>query len=61
MTTPRDHFEEHGYYLSRGVFSGDEIRRLEAEFDRIVQQLRRSDDPYAVLAFCTVFGFIAAT
>lgn len=61
MTTPRDHFEEHGYYLSRGVFSGDEIRRLEAEFDRIVQQLRRSDDPYAGPNAAADNGIISTT
>lgn len=37
-------FNEHGYYLARGVFSPEEIAELERDFDRIVQQLMRSEE-----------------
>ena len=39
MDTMRASFEENGYYLARGVFSPDEVGRLEGEFDRIVRQI----------------------
>ena len=38
-------FEEDGYYLARGVYSPEEVARLEAAFDRIVAQLLASGEP----------------
>ena len=32
-------FAEQGYYVARGVFSPDEVRELETDFDRIIAQL----------------------
>ncbi len=43
MDKMRAFFEENGYYLARGVFSPDEVGRLEDEFDRIVRQIGRDD------------------
>lgn len=37
-------FAEDGYYLAKGVFSPEEVRALEADFDRIVDQLIRSGE-----------------
>lgn len=33
-------FQENGYYLGKGVFSPGEIRQLDEDFDRIVNQLQ---------------------
>ena len=35
----RTFFDENGYYLARGVYSPQQIDRLEAEFDRVVRQV----------------------
>jgi ectoine hydroxylase-related dioxygenase (phytanoyl-CoA dioxygenase family) len=37
-------FHENGYYHAKGVFSPAEIRELEIDFDRIVQQLAKSGE-----------------
>lgn len=37
-------FNEHGYYLAKAVFTPAEIRALEVEFDKIVDQLNRSGE-----------------
>jgi ectoine hydroxylase-related dioxygenase (phytanoyl-CoA dioxygenase family) len=37
-------FGEDGYYLAKGVFSGDEVAALEQDFDRIVDQLVQSGE-----------------
>ena len=37
-------FAEDGYYLAKGVFSKTEIEALEADFDRIVNQLLSSGE-----------------
>ena len=37
-------FEENGYYLAKGVFSPDEVSKLEIEFDRVLQQLGERDN-----------------
>ena len=37
-------FNEHGYYLAKGVFTPQEIKELEIDFDRIVDQLNRSGE-----------------
>lgn len=42
----RKFFDENGYYLARGVYSAQEIGRLEVEFDRVVQQISQSAGPY---------------
>lgn len=43
----RKFFDENGYYLARGVYSAQEIGRLEEEFDRIVRQVGQSGAPYS--------------
>ena len=40
----REFFDQNGFYLARGVFSPDEVRDLEGDFDRIVAQLNRSGE-----------------
>lgn len=37
-------FEENGYYLAKGVYSPQEVRELEEDFDRIVGQLSESGE-----------------
>ena len=37
-------FAEHGFYLAKGVFSHDELDRLEIDFDRIVQQISSANE-----------------
>ena len=39
-----DFFREHGYYVAKGVFTPDEVAELEADFDRIVDQLSASGE-----------------
>lgn len=36
---PREFWEENGYYMAKGVFAANEVCELEADFDRIVDQL----------------------
>lgn len=40
----RSFFDENGFYLAKGVFSPGEIAPLETDFDRIVDQLRASNE-----------------
>lgn len=35
----KESFQQDGYYIARGLFSGDQLRDLQVEFDRIVDQL----------------------
>ncbi len=42
MTKIHSFFETHGYYLARGIFTQEEIRMLEEDFDRIVSQITAS-------------------
>ena len=44
MTDIRTQFEEQGYFVARGLFSPAEVALLEADFDRIVRQLRASGE-----------------
>lgn len=44
MPDVKGQFQKNGYYLAKGVFSRDEVDRLEAAFDRIVLQLARSGE-----------------
>ena len=37
-------FDENGYTIARGVYSPDEARTLESDFDRIVEQLVKSEE-----------------
>lgn len=37
-------FEKNGYYLAKGVFSPEQVQELEADFDRIVDQLNQSGE-----------------
>ncbi len=46
-TEPQKHFDQHGYYVARAVYSPTEIARLEQEFDRVVQQIIQSPAPRA--------------
>ncbi len=39
------HFRDHGYALARGLISAERLVALEADFDRIVGQLRASGEP----------------
>jgi len=41
-TSIKEFFDEQGYYLAKGVFSPDELRGLERDFDRIVDQLNNN-------------------
>lgn len=45
--TIKEFFDEQGYYLAKGVFTAEELKGLERDFDRIVEQLNSSktDDP----------------
>jgi len=40
MNDIREAFERDGFYLAKGVYDAQEISALEAEFDRIVNQIR---------------------
>lgn len=40
----RAFFQENGYYVDKGVFSGSSLASLESEYDRIVAQLSASDE-----------------
>lgn len=47
MPTPqkiKTFFDENGYYVARGLFKPDQIKRLGRDFDRIVRQLARTGD-----------------
>ena len=37
-------FQENGYYFAKGVYSSEEINAMENDFDRIVDQLLKSDE-----------------
>ena len=37
-------FNEHGYYIARGVYSLSELKELEYDFDHIVQQMTESKE-----------------
>jgi len=44
MSEIKDFFQENGYYVARGVYSPSEVKDLERDFDRIVQQLVQSKE-----------------
>ncbi len=44
MNDIQSFFQENGYYLARGIFSAEELRDLERDFDRIVLQLQQSKE-----------------
>ena len=44
MANIHDTFAEEGYYIAKGVYSPAEVRELEVDFDRIVQQLLSSGE-----------------
>jgi len=44
MQTPREFFNEHGYYIAKAVYSPAEVVELERDFDHIVAQLLASDE-----------------
>ena len=37
-------FDENGYFFAKGVYSHDEIKTMEYDFDRVVDQLVKSDE-----------------
>ena len=37
-------FQENGYYFAKGVYSPQEIKTMESDFDRVVDQLLKSDE-----------------
>jgi len=44
MSTIKSFFDEHGYYVAKGVYSPDEVTELERDFDRIVRQLMAGNE-----------------
>lgn len=44
MSDIKASFQENGYYLAKGLFVPDEVKALEADFDRIVRQLTDSGE-----------------
>ncbi len=44
MSDIRKFFHENGYYFARGVYSSAEIAVMENDFDRVVEQLLKSDE-----------------
>lgn len=40
----KSYFDEYGYYIAKGVYSPSEVAALEDDFDRIVDQLLRSNE-----------------
>jgi phytanoyl-CoA hydroxylase len=44
MSSIKEFFNENGYYHARGVFSPEELRVLEQDFDHIVRQLSSSGE-----------------
>ncbi len=44
MDSIRAQFDHDGYYLARSVFSPDDVRSLESDFDRIVEQILNSGE-----------------
>src|SRR5687767_11615849 len=44
MSEVSDFYKENGYYVARGVYSPAEVRDLERDFDRTVQQLMKSNE-----------------
>jgi phytanoyl-CoA hydroxylase len=48
MSSIKDFYAENGYHIARGVFSPEEVRDLEKDFDRIVTQISaRGEDANA--------------
>jgi phytanoyl-CoA hydroxylase len=44
QSTIAEQFAEQGYYIAKGVYNREEVRELEVDFDRIVQQLQSSGE-----------------
>jgi phytanoyl-CoA hydroxylase len=44
MSEVSDFYKENGYYVARGIYSPAEVKELERDFDRTVQQLMRSNE-----------------
>ncbi len=44
MNSAKAFFDEHGYYVARGLFNPAEVAELERDFDRIVAQLTASNE-----------------
>ena len=44
MTTPREFYREHGYFVARGVYRPLQLAQMERDFDRIVAQLVASQE-----------------
>jgi ectoine hydroxylase-related dioxygenase (phytanoyl-CoA dioxygenase family) len=48
MSSISEFYQENGYYHARGVFSPAELKDLECDFDRIVQQISAGNETVAV-------------
>jgi phytanoyl-CoA hydroxylase len=44
MSSINEFYKENGYYIARGVYAPEEVRELEVDFDRIVQQLKSGNE-----------------
>ena len=44
MISVSDFFETHGYFHAKGIFDSDELVGLEAEYNKIIQQLLNSGE-----------------
>jgi phytanoyl-CoA hydroxylase len=44
MSSINEFYQENGYYIARGVYAPEEVRELEVDFDRIVQQLKSGNE-----------------
>ena len=44
MDSITEKFEKDGYYVARGLFKGEELKNLQVDFDKIVEQLQKSGE-----------------
>ena len=44
MSNITDFFNENGYYIAKGIFKGNELKILQTDFDKIVDQLQESGE-----------------
>jgi phytanoyl-CoA hydroxylase len=44
MSSINEFYKENGYYIARGVYTREEVRELETDFDRIVRQMTSSGE-----------------
>ena len=46
MSSINEFYQENGYYIARGVYSPEEVRELEVDFDHIVHQLKSGGENF---------------